>query len=409
MGDASTPGRDHGPGSRTHPAVSSRPGSHCAGNGDLAIGALIRDLRSAAGWSQSRLADELCRASGHATVTRELVSRWENGGRAPGPFWLRHLATALQIPLTVLEEAERMERRVFLTDVAAAAVAPLVASDLISHGFASALAGQPSVETWEARLDRYGRDYMTMGAGEIRQRLAADLVILQQQLETPRMWGVASRLMTLYAKTFPGSDGGKAVGWYRMAATAADRSGDPGARVWVRGRAAIALGYEGASLPVADMFAAQATAIDDAPSLGRLNAVMGRAHAAAIRGDRDGALALLEEGRRVFDAAGSEDGQESDYAVPWWRMNVYTSLLAARLGDEALAEQARDAASKALPASLPRFATHLELHRGLMLARSGDRTGGTAYAAAALDALPPERHSLTLRMLMDEISGAPTR
>jgi hypothetical protein len=52
--------------------------------------------------------------------------------------------------------------------------------------------------------------------------------------------------------------------------------------VWVRGRAAIALGYEGASLRVAETFAAQAQAISDKPSLGLLNAVMGRAHSAAI-------------------------------------------------------------------------------------------------------------------------------
>ncbi len=53
----------------------------------------------------------------------------------------------------------------------------------------------------------------------------------------------------------PGSDGAKAAHWYRMAAEAADRGGDPRTRVWVRGRAAIAVGYEGAALPVARMFA----------------------------------------------------------------------------------------------------------------------------------------------------------
>lgn len=400
--NAISSGRDHSSGKSRRPAASSR----CPDDAALALGSLIRDLRLAAGWSQSRLAAELGRASGHDTITREDVSRWEHGRRAPRPFWLRHLAAVLQIPLTTLEEAERMERRTFITDVAATAVAPLVASDLISHGFAAALSSRPSEEKWEERLADYGRDYMTQGAGQIRQRLAADLVVLQQQLASPRMWAVASRLMTLYAKTFPGSDGGKAAGWYRMAATAADRSEDAGTRVWVRGRAAIALGYEGASLPLADVFAEQAEAISDAPSLGRLNAIMGQAHASAIRGDRDHAAGLLEDGRRVFDKAGSDDGQESDYSVPWWRMNVFTSLLGARLGDERMAERARDEAAKALPATMPRFATHLEMHRGLVLARSGDRAGGTAYAKAALDALPPEKRSLTLMMLMDEISVA---
>jgi len=219
------------------------------------------------------------------------------------------------------------------------------------------------------------------------------------------MWDVASRLMVLYGKTFPGSDGAKAAHWYRMAAEAADRGGDPRTQVWVRGRAAIALGYEGAVLPVARMFADQALALDPSPSLGRLNAIMGKAHAAALSGDGQAARELLAQGQRVFDAAGSGDGEESDYAVPWWRMNVFISLLAARLGDEPLAVQAQDAAAASLPASMPRFATHLELHRGLMLARAGDQAGGAAYARAAMAALPPEKHSLTLRMLVAEIEG----
>ena len=370
----------------------------------IALGSLIRDLRLAHGWSQGRLVSALAAASG-MRLSREYVSRWEHGRRTPGGFWLRHLAAALQVPLTVLEEGGRVDRRTFLTDIAAGAIAPVVAADLIGHGFSAALRARPSAEAWQGKLAAYGRDYMTAGAAEVQRRLAADLVVLQQQLDSPVMWDVASRLMVFYGKTFPGSDGAKAAHWYRMAAEAADRGGDPRTRVWVRGRAAVALGYESAALPVARMFADQALALDPSPSLGRLNAVMGKAHAAALSGDGRAARELLAQGRRVFDAVGSGDGEESDYAVPWWRMNVFTSLLAARLGDEPLAVQAQDAAAASLPASMPRFATHLELHRGLMLARAGDRAGGAAYAQAAMAALPPEKHSLTLRMLVAEIEG----
>jgi hypothetical protein len=225
---------------------------------------------------------------------------------------------------------------------------------------------------------------------------------LQQQLDTPDLWAVGAKLATLYGKTFPGSDGAKALTWYRHAATFADRSGDQNTRVWVRGRAAIALGYEGASLDAAELLAEQAIALDQRPSLGRRNAVMGKAHVAAIRGDSRTVMAMLGEGRRVFDVSGSDDA-ESDYAVPWWRFNVFISLMAARLGDEHLAVQAQDEADRTLPESLPRFRIHLEMHRGLMLVRAGDREGGTAYARAALNALPAEKHSLTLRMLMTEI------
>jgi hypothetical protein len=300
-------------------------------------------------------------------------------------------------------EQTGVDRRHFLTGVAGATIAPLVASDLIEHGFATALHGSyPSIDDWGQAVDTYGRDYMTSGAGEIQKRLAGDLVILQQQLGTPRLWAVGAKLATLYGKTVPGSDGTKALTWYRHAATVADRSGDKATQVWVRGRAAIALCYERASLDAADQLAGQAIALDERPSLGRLNAIMGKAHIAAIRGDSLTAMAQVDEGRRVFDAAGSDDA-ESDYAVPWWRFNVFISLMAARLGDEYMALQAQDEAARTLPESMPRFRTHLEMHQGLMLVRAGDREGGTTYAQAALDALPMEKHSLTLRMLMTEI------
>lgn len=370
-------------------------------------GKLIRDLRQARGWSQSRLADALAEHSG-VPIGREYISRrWESCKTEPSAFWMRHLAAVLDVPLAVLESG--VNRRLFLSTFAATTVAPGVASDLLAEGFSARLNGAgPTVEAWDSMLTTYGADYMTLGAAEIQKRLAIDLAVIQQQCDTPRMWAHASRLMTLFAKTFPGSDGSKAVSWYRMAAESADRSGDISTRVWVRGRAAIALGYEGASLPIANMFADQALALDDKPSLGRLNAIYGKAHAAALTGDFDTARTLDTEGRRVFDHAGSGDDEASDYAVPYWRLGVFRSLLAARLGDEATAVAAQDEARRLLPAIMPRFATHLEMHRGLMLVRTGDREGGVAYARAALDALPPEKHSLTLRMLMDEVSSGPT-
>ncbi|MGH3611395.1 MAG: helix-turn-helix domain-containing protein [Pseudonocardia sp.] len=375
-------------------------------DGGTRIGGLIRELRTVHRWSQSRLADLLCRHAECATLTREDISRWEAGRRCPSPFWLRHLAAVLDVPLGLMETAD-VNRRSFLSSVAAATIAPLVSSDLIHHGFAAALAEHtaPGLDQWEARTERYGRDYLALGAADIQRRLAGDLVLLQQHLETPGAWVVAAKLMTLYGKTIPGADGSKAIQWYRMAADAADRSGDDDVRVWVRGRAAIALGYEGASLPIAQQFADEALAISDRPSLGRLNATMGGAHTAVLRGDRARARALLIDGQRLHDRIGSHE-QTSDYAVPAWRMGVFASLLAARLGDERGALAAQDAAATTLPDTLPRFRTHLELHRGLMLARSGDEAGGLAYAQAAMDQLPPEKHSLTLRLLVAEIRAA---
>ncbi|MDI3408174.1 helix-turn-helix domain-containing protein [Streptomyces cavernicola] len=367
------------------------------------VSTLIRELRKTRGWSQGRLASELNKAFG-TNLDREYISRWERFKVTPGAYYLRCLSAVLDVPLSVLEDD--VKRRNFLTDAVGASIAPVVASDLLSQGFSARLNGGPTISDWEGKLATYGTEYMSLGAADIQRRISGELVAVQQQLDQPQLWSVASRLMTLYAKTFPGSDGSKAVHWYRMAAKSADQSQDDAARVWVRGRAAIALGYEGAALGVADVLSDQALAIGaKKPSLGLLNAIYGKAHAAALRGDAETARNLDTQGRLVFDRTGSFE-QTSDYAVPYWRLNVFRSLLLARLGDEKGAVEAQEAARAELPAELPRFATHLELHRGLMMARSGDKHGGFAHARQAMDALPPEKHSLTLRMLVDEISGS---
>lgn len=71
------------------------------------VAELIRQKRISLKWSQSYLAKTLCVAAQRDTITRHYVSRWESGARIPGPFWLKHLATVLDIPLALLKEARR--------------------------------------------------------------------------------------------------------------------------------------------------------------------------------------------------------------------------------------------------------------------------------------------------------------
>ncbi|MFC7814329.1 helix-turn-helix transcriptional regulator [Streptomyces sp. NPDC057367] len=67
------------------------------------IGANIREQRERRGWSQARLAREVCRAAGVIgdPVGRQEVSRWETGKRTPRE-WLPFLAAALAVPVEVL-------------------------------------------------------------------------------------------------------------------------------------------------------------------------------------------------------------------------------------------------------------------------------------------------------------------
>jgi transcriptional regulator with XRE-family HTH domain len=84
----------------------------------VSLGNLIRDLRQSRDWSQTDLACELCQVSGHPTIGREEVHRWETGKVIPGRFWLDYLSKVLNVPRDVLiSEAKlsRMNRRGFLS------------------------------------------------------------------------------------------------------------------------------------------------------------------------------------------------------------------------------------------------------------------------------------------------------
>ncbi|MFU8872510.1 helix-turn-helix domain-containing protein [Micromonospora sp. SL4-19] len=75
------------------------------------LGPLLAELRTARGWSQQRVAAELCAASAVPTLTRHEVSRWERQRRLPGDFWLGWLAVVLGVPGELLAEAAAHSRR----------------------------------------------------------------------------------------------------------------------------------------------------------------------------------------------------------------------------------------------------------------------------------------------------------
>ncbi|MDG4763847.1 helix-turn-helix transcriptional regulator [Solwaraspora sp. WMMD406] len=349
-------------------------------------GETLRKARESAGISLARMAVLSHFSKGH-------LSNVEAGRRTATP----DVVTAYEQVL-----GDHMRRRGLITGLAAGVVAPAAVSELIHRGFTAALGAGAGEEQWRERADSLGRDYMSVGAAELQDRLAGDLVVLQQHLGTPAMWGLAARFLSVYGKTT--GEAREAIRWYRMAAVAADRSDDTDVRVWVRGRAALALGYEGVALGVSDDLADQAIALADRPSLGRLNALMAKAHVAGVRGDHRDAVTHLDAARRVFDRTGSTE-QISDFAVPEWRMATFTSMLLSRLGDPGAVE-AQEWADRTRPASLPRFATHIELHRGLLLVKSGDQAEGVRYARSALAGLPAAKHSQSLRLILREVERA---
>jgi transcriptional regulator with XRE-family HTH domain len=75
------------------------------------LGPLLTRVRLARGWSQLRVAELLCGASGTPTVTRHEVSRWEREERVASQFWLGWLALVLGIPVDALTVAAAVARR----------------------------------------------------------------------------------------------------------------------------------------------------------------------------------------------------------------------------------------------------------------------------------------------------------
>src|SRR5215468_5673886 len=353
------------------------------------IGARLRSAREAAGVSLSAMARL-------TNYSRYHLSNVEAGRRRATPDVVLAYERAL--------DGGDAGHRTLLTGLASGVVAPMVLAEVLHSAFTEALTVRVPVEEWWTRAEAYGRDYMTVGAADLSARLVKDMVLLTRHVDDDAVWAPAALLMTVYGKTLPAYTGAAgAVQWYRLAAALAERSADLPTRVWVRARAALALAYEAAELPCARALARKALALaGDTPSLGRLTAVVALAHAAGAEGDAGTAVELMERAERELELVGSHD-QISDFAVPEWRFWTFTSMLYSRLGDQARASHAQESADRARPPTLPRFATHIELHRGLMMARAGDRACGIAHAQAALARLPAAKQSRSLRLMMAEI------
>ena len=102
----------------------------------MAIGDLIRDLRTAHGVTQLQLADLLAAAaSTDGTPTVSQVKKWENGKVIPGPFWITYLSQVLDVAgdvLTAEASLSRMKRRAFLSLTALAATHGTLARDMLA-------------------------------------------------------------------------------------------------------------------------------------------------------------------------------------------------------------------------------------------------------------------------------------
>ncbi|MEJ3743693.1 helix-turn-helix domain-containing protein [Actinomycetes bacterium KLBMP 9797] len=99
------------PGADLTSAAPVPPSTSVSRTAAESLGALLAGLRLRRGWSQLRVAEQLCAAAGVPTVSRHEISRWERGERVPGDFWLGWLAEVLDAPRAELAAAATAARR----------------------------------------------------------------------------------------------------------------------------------------------------------------------------------------------------------------------------------------------------------------------------------------------------------
>jgi transcriptional regulator with XRE-family HTH domain len=66
------------------------------------LGPTLVRLRQCKGYTQLRVAEALCAASGVGTVTRQEVARWERQECVPSAFWLGWLGVVLEVSVAEL-------------------------------------------------------------------------------------------------------------------------------------------------------------------------------------------------------------------------------------------------------------------------------------------------------------------
>src|ERR1700735_3158554 len=124
-------------------------------------GEMLRSARESAGLSLSEVAARTHYTRGH-------LSNVETGKRAASP----DVVLAYE---RVLGEAMDRGRRGLRAGIAAGVVAPAVTAELLRRGFAAAIGERPSLDEWQSRVEEYGHDYMTVGAGGLEYPLAGGL------------------------------------------------------------------------------------------------------------------------------------------------------------------------------------------------------------------------------------------
>lgn len=316
-----------------------------------------------------------------------------------------------------------MHRRVMLQRalIALGAGAAGPALDVIRTGLVSSLLGQDAadidVAEWEEVADEYGRAFYTESPTALVAHLAADLADLQETLAADHggrqvdLSRVAAQLAAIMAMSLTSTGQFQtARRWWRTCRRAADASGDPAVRVWVRSQDAISALYDRRPIQTAIERAEEALAIGGGRAYpGTAESLAARAQAAARAGDVAGARRQTELLTDVFGKLSTEVTTDTViYNWPQRRLWHTTSYVYSHLGRSAEAMRAQEQALALTPEWAPSSRAQVRLHTAMCLVRDGDLDAGADHAQRVITALPPSRQTaLVLRVGQAVLDAVP--
>jgi hypothetical protein len=249
-------------------------------------------------------------------------------------------------------------------------------------------------DDWQDIATEYGHRFMTDSPLTLRARLSGDLLIMRQSIvesESDDARLAAPRLMVLHGMIIGNlGDAQGAARWYRAARLASDRSGDDGLQQWVRGREAFRRGYEGS---------APGEVIAVASGVSDVEAKLAAAQALARLQETARAVAELDEARRIHET--TNQGENTIFAMPPWRMALSSAYVFALLGDVKRCEL--ELATVVPPPWVKRWEAQLEMQRAVAYSKSGDLATGVSIAGPIMNALPDSQRGLVLSGMYDEV------
>jgi len=368
---------------------------------------LIAQLRRERDWSQAQFADMLAQASGNPAVTRNEVSRWEQGKRRPRRYWLEWIAVVFGMTLFDLDDLAKLSAPSTSDDEAEAIE--------LRHRVAASDVGTRTLEQLETAVDDLAVAYPKADPDALLARVrrhlgyVGKLLDARMTLNEHRRLVVAGSWLSLLAATCSIDLGWKPVATARLktAAELADHGEHRELSAWVLETEAWQAVTEG-EFRKAVKLSQGAQAI--APA-GTSTAQEGRAQARL--GNTRETLRVLAEVEHLVAPLQMPDRPEHHYRYDPAKSTAYVATTLSWLGDpgaESIARQVLDRLEADVTRPRRAATARLDLSLALLAGGKPDEAGHVTLEALTSGRLVPSSfwraHEVVRAVAAQGVSGA---